>query len=78
MVDAVAIMAERKISELPVIDAMEKPVGLIDITDVVALFPDAQLAPGEPAAGDAVTLPIVGAPRPKNPLFFSDSQHQTR
>jgi len=83
MVDAVAIMAERKISELPVIDAMEKPVGLIDITDVVSLFPDAQFAPGEipaaddvPAATGAVTLPIVA--RPKNPLFFSDSQHQTR
>ena len=39
MVDAVAIMAERKISELPVVDADGKPVGLIDITDVVALLP---------------------------------------
>ena len=39
MVDAVAIMAERKISELPVVDAQGKPIGLIDITDVVALLP---------------------------------------
>ena len=39
MVDAVAIMAGRKISELPVVDAEGKPVGLIDITDVVALLP---------------------------------------
>jgi arabinose-5-phosphate isomerase len=39
MVDAVAIMAGRKISELPVVDADGKPVGLIDITDVVALLP---------------------------------------
>ena len=39
MVDAVAIMAGRKISELPVVDAAGKPVGLIDITDVVALLP---------------------------------------
>ena len=39
MVDAVAIMAERKISELPVVDAEGRPVGLIDITDVVALLP---------------------------------------
>jgi arabinose-5-phosphate isomerase len=37
--EAVALMAERKISELPVIDAEGKPVGLIDITDVVALLP---------------------------------------
>ena len=39
MTDAVAIMAERKISELPVVDALDKPIGLIDITDVVALLP---------------------------------------
>lgn len=39
MVDAVAIMAGRKISEVPVVDAAGKPVGLIDITDVVALLP---------------------------------------
>ena len=39
MVDAVAIMANRKISELPVVDDAGKPVGLIDITDVVALMP---------------------------------------
>jgi arabinose-5-phosphate isomerase len=41
MVDAVAIMAERKISELPVIDAAGRPQGLIDITDVVGMFPEA-------------------------------------
>jgi arabinose-5-phosphate isomerase len=39
MVDAVAVMAGRKISELPVVDADGKPVGLVDITDVVALLP---------------------------------------
>ncbi|MCC6124026.1 MAG: KpsF/GutQ family sugar-phosphate isomerase [Pirellulales bacterium] len=39
MSDAVAIIAERKISELPVIDADGRPLGLIDITDVVALLP---------------------------------------
>jgi arabinose-5-phosphate isomerase len=39
MTDAVAIMVERKISELPVVDASDKPIGLIDITDVVALLP---------------------------------------
>jgi arabinose-5-phosphate isomerase len=39
MTDAVAVIAERKISELPIVDAAGKPVGLIDITDVVALLP---------------------------------------
>lgn len=44
MLDAVAVMAERKISELPVIDRQGRPAGLLDITDVVALFPEARSA----------------------------------
>src|SRR5262249_18720188 len=57
--DAVAIMAERKISELPVIDNFDKPWGLIDITDVVSLFPEiAWNATGESAAAP-VSVPIV-------------------
>jgi arabinose-5-phosphate isomerase len=50
MLDAVSIMAERKISELPIVDSLGRPCGLIDITDVVGLFPEARraLAPGEP------------------------------
>ena len=39
MSDAVAIMAERKISELPVVDAQGLPVGLIVITDLVSRLP---------------------------------------
>ena len=46
MTDAVAIMAQRKISELPVLDGDLKPVGLMDVTDVVGLFPEAALALG--------------------------------
>jgi len=37
--DAVALMARRKISELPVVDAEHRPVGLIDITDIVGMYP---------------------------------------
>ncbi|MEX2113262.1 MAG: KpsF/GutQ family sugar-phosphate isomerase [Pirellulales bacterium] len=40
--DAIAILGERKISELPVVDAARRPVGMIDVTDVVALFPEAR------------------------------------
>lgn len=40
MTDAVAIMAERKISELPVVDGGGVPAGLIDITDVVSMIPE--------------------------------------
>jgi arabinose-5-phosphate isomerase len=39
MVAAVHMMAERKISELPVVDSQGRPIGLIDVTDVVGLFP---------------------------------------
>ena len=37
--DALTILSERKISELPVVDAKGRPLGLIDITDVVGLLP---------------------------------------
>ena len=37
--DAVDTIAQRKISELPVVDAAGRPAGLIDITDVVGLLP---------------------------------------
>jgi arabinose-5-phosphate isomerase len=40
--DAIAIMAEHKISELPVVDERRRPVGMIDVTDVVSLFPEAR------------------------------------
>jgi arabinose-5-phosphate isomerase len=59
MTEAVAILAGRKISELPVIDGEGRPVGLIDVTDVLGLFPgefagdagDAAPARSPPAAG---------------------------
>jgi arabinose-5-phosphate isomerase len=38
--DAVSMMAERRISELPVVDPEGRPAGLLDITDIVALYPD--------------------------------------
>jgi len=41
LTDALAVLSERRISELPVVDAEGKPVGLIDITDVIGLMPEA-------------------------------------
>lgn len=35
---AVSLMAERKISELPVLDSQDKPTGLIDVTDLMGLL----------------------------------------
>ena len=40
MLEAIAIMGERHISELPVTDDEGFPQGMIDITDVVAAFPE--------------------------------------
>lgn len=52
MTDAVALMASRKISELPVVDDRGCPTGLIDVTDVVGLFPQLEdKAPSDPVDG---------------------------
>ncbi len=57
MVEAVHLLAARKISELPVVDDDDRPVGLIDITDVVSLLPPGWTAeissdePGPPPSG---------------------------
>ena len=40
MLAAIGLMGERRISELPVTDAIGFPLGMIDITDVVAAFPE--------------------------------------
>jgi arabinose-5-phosphate isomerase len=37
--DVVELLADRKISELPVVDDAIRPVGLIDITDVIGWLP---------------------------------------
>jgi arabinose-5-phosphate isomerase len=61
MVDAVAVMAGRKISELPVVDAAGRPVGLIDVTDVVGLLPPeggaAGAGPADPGQRPASAAP---------------------
>jgi arabinose-5-phosphate isomerase len=63
MVDAVEVMAERKISELPVVDADGQPQGMLDITDIVSLFPQTDFAA---KSTQPTTLPI---PRPKHRSF---------
>jgi len=40
MMEAIAIMGEKRISELPVTDGKGFPMGMIDITDIVAAFPE--------------------------------------
>jgi arabinose-5-phosphate isomerase len=63
MLDAVEIMAERKISELPVIDGRGRPRGLLDITDVVSLFPEARLTlPAPPVQVKQTKQPAAAGP----------------
>jgi len=47
------ILGERKISELPVVDAKGCPRGIIDVTDMVALLPEPKSA----------ALPAAESPR---------------
>ena len=37
LTDAVKLLSDRKISELPVVDSRRQPIGLVDITDVISL-----------------------------------------
>ena len=46
--EAVSLLAERKISELPVVDQEGRPQGMIDVTDVVGMMPASESTPEEP------------------------------
>jgi arabinose-5-phosphate isomerase len=41
LLDAIDIMVQNKISELPVVDMEDKPLGMIDITDILGIEHDA-------------------------------------
>jgi arabinose-5-phosphate isomerase len=61
MTSAVDLLVQRKISELPVVDDQGRPVGLIDITDVVAWLPPAptSVTDPQPLSLDApITVPF--------------------
>ena len=40
---AVEVLSQHKVSELPVVDDQGRPVGLIDITDVIGLLPGEEI-----------------------------------
>jgi arabinose-5-phosphate isomerase len=50
MAEAIDVLRARKISELPVVDAEGRPVGMIDITDLIGL---------EPAPGVGESRPVL-------------------
>lgn len=43
LADACELITQRKLSELPVVDAAGCPIGMIDITDIVGLTPNAKV-----------------------------------
>ncbi len=69
MLDAVALMAQRKFSELPVVDASGKPVGLLDITDVVSMLPPDTLPSITQTLPTQPSLPGITAQPPVCRLF---------
>jgi arabinose-5-phosphate isomerase len=50
VVDAVELLSRHKISELPVVDPDGRPVGLLDITDLIGLMPAEEARPEARAA----------------------------
>jgi arabinose-5-phosphate isomerase len=66
--EALSLLARRKLSELPVVDSQGRPVGMLDITDLVGLMPalsppeSAQLAPPEESAGGVPRLAVFDEP----------------
>lgn len=75
MTEAVALLARRKISELPVVDADGKPVGMIDVTDVVGLLP--QDMPDGETISDARPGPTEGRRRSIYRLVGEPSEGDT-
>lgn len=51
--DALELLQQFKISELPVVDAAGRPVGMVDITDVIGLLPADEAADSVPNARQA-------------------------
>ena len=70
LLEAIDLLTQKKISELPVIDGDGRPLGIIDITDVVGLLPKATLtidntSPVHSSDGDSDPIEPGTIPFPK-------------
>jgi arabinose-5-phosphate isomerase len=71
MAAAIEILTARKFSELPVVDHQGRPVGMIDVTDVVGILP-------APTRTESVRLPRTrNIERPAVRLFTIDEESET-
>ena len=69
--EATSIMAQRKISELPVVDDEDRPLGLIDVTDVLGLHHDHFERDGSTYHSQSITVNYSGEDcneRPSTPV----------
>jgi arabinose-5-phosphate isomerase len=64
---ACEVLSHRKLSELPVVDAAGKPIGLIDITDVVGMTPDGEVPSSKLQVPSRVQTPRATAFKLHNP-----------
>ncbi len=55
--DAITLLSQLRLSELPVVDEDGKPVGMVDITDLIAL---GEVNAPIPKAADRTTIPLRG------------------
>jgi arabinose-5-phosphate isomerase len=71
---ALEILSERKFSELPVVDRQGRPVGMIDVTDIVGLLPEQPkertTAPFSDAEADVPTVRLFAAEEEVKPSEF--------
>jgi arabinose-5-phosphate isomerase len=56
--DALTILAQKKISELPVVDDEDKPIGMVDITDLIGFVDSKELmSVEEPNSSSSLSSP---------------------
>jgi arabinose-5-phosphate isomerase len=60
--DAIRLLSIRKFSQLPVLDEHDRPLGILDITDLIGLVPDAESAAGAASRVDAGHPPEPAGP----------------
>jgi arabinose-5-phosphate isomerase len=68
---AIEVLSERKFSELPVVDAQGRPVGMIDVTDIVGMLPEQAHAalPADEPMDEAPTVRLFAADDDETPDF---------
>jgi arabinose-5-phosphate isomerase len=65
LADAWKLMAAKKISELPVIDESGIPLGMLDVTDIVALLPDEVVREWRDSQSTATPIKEIAPPSGK-------------